>query len=319
MSLPVYDAAAVKRLLDYPGCIAAMRAAMTALSTAEKPQPLRQIQEIEPGRLFGLMPGTLTRAGLFGAKLVSVFPDPAHEGRSRHRGVVVAYDAADGSVKCLADAETVTEIRTACATAAATDALARPEARVLAVFGLGIQARSHLRAVTLVRRFDRILLWGRDGARARARAADLAAELSLPITAAASAHEAAGAADVLCLVTGAREPVVLGDWLKPGAHVNLVGSSHLGPVEVDAGLVARGRYIADYRPGVLIQASELALARQAGLVGEDHVVGEIGQVFAGVLQGRRSADEITIYKSLGHVVQDLAAAGYLHQRAMTEG
>lgn len=318
MSLSVYDANMVERLLDYPGCVVAMRAAMIALSAAEKPQPQRQILEIDPGKLFGVMPGSLAPAGLFGAKLVSVFPDPAREGRSRHVGVVVAYDAVTGAMKCLADAAAVTEIRTACATAAATDTLARADARVLAVFGLGAQARSHLRALSPVRGFDRILLWGREIGRARARAAELGEELGLAITPVAEAREAAGAADVLCMVTSAQEPVVLGAWVKSGAHVNLVGSSVLGPVEVDSALVARGRYVADYRPSVMAQASELEVARRAGAVDDHHVVGEIGQVYAGHLEGRQAADQITIYKSLGHVAQDLAAVAYLHERAGQE-
>jgi ornithine cyclodeaminase len=313
MSAPYYGAQAVTRLLDYAGCTRAMREAMAALSAGAE-QPLRQILQIEPGRMFGLMPGSLPAVGVFGAKLVSVFPDPARDGRGRHRGVVVAYDVATGEVKCLADAETVTEIRTACASAAATDALARPDARVLAVFGLGVQAGSHVRALCGVRAFERVLLWGRDYDRTRARAAQLAAELGVPITAARFAREAASA-DVICTVTGSSEPVLLGDWVQPGAHVNLVGSSYLGPVEVDSALVAKGRYFADYGPSVLAQASELAAARQAGLVDDSHVVGEIGQVFAGTLEGRQSPEQLTIYKSLGHVSQDLAAAAYLHARA----
>jgi ornithine cyclodeaminase len=130
-----------------------------------------------------------------------------------------------------------------------------------------------------------------------------------------SAREAAERADVICTVTSSSMPVVLSEWVKPGTHINLVGSSYLGPVEIDSALVARGRYIADYRPGVLAQAAELAVAREAGLVDDAHVVGEIGEVLAGRIAGRESSDQITIYKSLGHVVQDLAAAAYLKQRA----
>jgi ornithine cyclodeaminase len=314
VNTPYYDAAAVARLLDYAGCIGALREAMAALSSGS-PQPLRQVLEIEPGRLFGLMPGSLPAVGVFGAKLVSVFPDAAREGRARHRGVVAAYDLANGEIKCLADAEAVTEIRTACASAAATDALARPDARVLAIFGLGVQARSHARALCEVRAFERILIWGRDYERAGARATELAAELGVAVTAVRDAREVAGAADVICTVTGSLEPVVRGDWVRPGVHVNLVGSSFLGPVEVDSALVAKGRYFADYRPSALAQASELAVAREAGLVDDGHVVGEIGQVFAGTLEGRQDPSQLTIYKSLGHACQDLAAAAYLHARA----
>lgn len=315
MTIAFYDAAAVARWLDYPGCIAAMREAMAALSTGNRAQPLRQIIPLGEGQAFAVMPGGLEGPIGFGAKLISVFAEPGQPGRSRHQGLVVAYDPASGAVRCAADAEAVTAIRTACATAAATDVLARTDARTLAIFGTGLQAEHHLRAVPLVRRFERILLWGRSDTAAAALAARMEAELGLPIEPASDGRAAAKAADVICTVTGSPVPVVLGAWVRPGTHVNLVGSSHLGPVEVDAALVAAGRYIADYRAGALAQGAELALARAAGLVDDSHVVAEIGEVFAGRVAGRRDAEEITLYKSLGHVAQDLAAARYIHARA----
>jgi len=311
-----YDSEQVEGLLDYPGCIAAMRQAMAALSSGERAQPLRQIVTLDAGGMFGVMPGSLAACSTFGAKLVSVFGDPSRPGRSRHQGVVVAYDGATAAVACVADAEAVTRIRTACATAAATDALARADARVLAVFGSGTQAESHLRAVTLVRPFDAVLLWGRSVDTALAMAARLSEELGVRIEAVADGREAASRADVICTVSAAQEPILFGDWVRPGTHLNLVGSSYLGPVEVDTPLVATARYIADYRPSALAQASEFAVARDAGAVDDSHVVGEIGEVFGGTLTGRERPDQITLYKSLGHVVQDLAATIYLHERAL---
>ncbi len=319
MNIAYYDAEQVERLLDYPGCIAAVRQAMRSLSESGKAQPLRQIVRIADKTMFGVMPGDLAAIGSFGAKLVSVAEDPARPGRSRHRGVVVAYAADSAEVEAIADAEAVTAIRTACATAAATDALARPDARVLAVFGAGTQAETHIRALRHVRDFDRILLWGRSADSTATLAARLSRDLGIAVEATTDGQRAAGAADVICTVSGSAEPILFGAWVREGTHVNLVGSSMLGPVEVDSALVAAGRYIADYRPGALAQASELAVARDAGLVTDDHVVGEIGEVFAGTLAGRESPDQITLYKSLGHVVQDLAATAYLHRRALSEG
>ncbi|MFI8683386.1 ornithine cyclodeaminase family protein [Brevundimonas diminuta] len=313
MRPPFYSEAEVEAVLDYAGGIEAVQAAMTALSLSERDQPLRQILGVGEG-LFGLMPGSLASQNVFGAKLVSVFGS-AGTGRARHQGVVVAFNAETGAVDCMAEAEAVTQIRTACASAAATRALARADARVLSVFGLGAQAESHVRALSLVRPFERIQLWGRDAERAESRARALALSLGLPVTAVASAEEAARSADVICTVTGSATPVVLSEWVADGTHLNLVGSSYLGPVEVDAALVVRSRYVADYLPSVLAQASELAVAREAGMVDDAHVVGEIGQVFAGRLPGRHHAEEVTLYKSLGHVVQDLAAVRYVHSRA----
>ena len=315
MTIAFYDAAHVDELLDYPGCIEAMREAMIALSSGERQQPLRQIFTVGENDMFGTMPGELAALSTFGAKLVSVFADPDRPGRTRHQGVVVAYDGETGSVSCIADAEPVTKIRTACATAAATDALARADAEVLAIFGTGLQAESHLRAVPLVRPFREILLWGQSLERTRELAERMSAELGRTITPVSDPRETAIRADVICAVTSSREPILLGDWVKPGTHVNLVGSSYLGPVEIDTALVAKARYVADYRPGVLAQAAELAVARDAGVIDDTHVIGEIGEVFAGRVRGREDDRQITIYKSLGHVVQDLAAATYLHRRA----
>jgi ornithine cyclodeaminase len=136
----------------------------------------------------------------------------------------------------------------------------------------------------------------------------MSAELGLPVTAVAEVEAAVAEADIICTVTGAREPILKGAWVKPGTHLNLVGSSVAGPVEVDDDLVVRSRFIADSREGVLRQGAEFLHAKAAGLIGEDHIAAEIGQVLAGDIEGRRSADEITVYKSLGHVVQDLASA-----------
>ena len=314
MTIAFYDAGLVEELLDYPGCIDAMRRAMTALSSGERPQPLRQIFAVGEDGMFGTMPGELAALSTFGAKLVSVFADPDQPGRTRHQGVVVAYDGESGAVDCIADAEPVTKIRTACATAAATDALARRDAEVLAIFGTGVQAEAHLRALPLVRPFREILLWGQSAERARELADRMSGALGRTIIPVAEGQEAAARADVICTVTSSPRPVLLGEWVKAGTHVNLVGSSYLGPVEVDTALVAKARYVADYRPGVLAQAAELAVAREAGVIDDTHVICEIGDVFAGRVRGREDDSQITIYKSLGHVVQDLAAAVYLRGR-----
>jgi ornithine cyclodeaminase len=318
MEIAFYDAAEVEELLDYPGCIDAMRRAMAALSSGERPQPLRQIFTVGRNEMFGTMPGELAALSTFGAKLVSVFGDPARPGRTRHQGIVVAYDGQTGAVTCIADAEPITKIRTACATAAATDVLARADAEVLAIFGTGLQAESHLRAMPLVRPFREIRLWGQSPEKARELAARMSDEIGRAITPIADGREAAEGSDVICTVTSSAEPILLGEWVGPGTHVNLVGSSFLGPVEVDSALVAKSRYVADYRPGVLAQAAELAVARDAGIVDDTHVIGEIGEVFAGRLRARENDSQVTIYKSLGHVVQDLAATAYLHERASAE-
>jgi len=178
-----------------------------------------------------------------------------------------------------------------------------------------VQAEAHLRALPLVRDFREILLWGRSAEKTRVLAEEMSEAIGQAIVPLADAEEVTRRADVICTVTSSREPVILGDWVRPGTHLNLVGSSLLGPVEVDAALVAKARYVADYRPGVIAQGAELAAARDAGLVDDSHVAAEIGEVLAGRIAGRQNDEQITIYKSLGHVAQDLAAADYLQRRA----
>jgi ornithine cyclodeaminase len=209
MPIAFFDAARVEQLLDYPGCIEAVRSAMIALSTGERPQPLRQIWPVGDGA-WGIMPGDLEALSTFGAKLVSVFSDPERPGCTRHQGVVVAYDGQTGAVSCIADAEPITKIRTGCATAVATDALARTDAKVLAIFGTGVQAEAHLRALPLVRDFREILLWGRSAEKTRSFAEEMSSALGRRIEVVLAAEEAARRADVICTVTSSREPIVLG-------------------------------------------------------------------------------------------------------------
>ena len=307
----VIDREEVRERLTYEVCLPLVRQAMIALSRGETRQLLRTILPLGEGNAFGVMPGALGPGEVFGAKLISVFPGNFALGRQSHQGVVVLFDGPTGEVVCIAHAGEITAIRTAAASAVATDALARPEASRLAILGYGEQARTHARAIRRVRDLTGVRVWGRSPGRAEDFAARMQAELGLPVTAAPTAEAAVADADIICTVTGAREPVLLGRWVAPGTHVNLVGSSGAGPVEVDSDLVAASRFIADYREGVLAQGAEFLVARAAGRVDDDHVAGEIGQVLDGVLEGRQSPDQITVYKSLGHIVQDLAAAAAL--------
>ena len=145
----------------------------------------------------------------------------------------------------------------------------------------------------------------------------MSAELGLPVTSAANVQELVAEADIVCTVTSAREPILKGEWVRPGTHVNVVGSSIAGPVEIDNDLVARSRFFVDSREGVLRQGSEFLNAKEAGLIGDEHILAEIGQVLAGEAVGRQSDGDVTIYKSLGHVVQDLASAWALYSESPT--
>jgi ornithine cyclodeaminase/alanine dehydrogenase-like protein (mu-crystallin family) len=306
------DREEVARRLTYPAAIRIVREAMVALSRGETRQLLRSILPLSDGRLYGVMTGAMGAQAVFGSKLISVFQDNFAKGRPSHQGLVVLFEPGSGAPVCAVDATEITAIRTAAASAVATDALARSDARRLAILGYGEQASTHVRAIREVRRLESVTVWGRSPERAREFARRTEGELGIPARGASSVQEAVAEADIVCTVTAASEPILLGKWVRPGTHLNLVGSGYLGPVEVDGALVAASRFIADSREGCLRQGAEFVKAREAGLIGDDHLVAEIGQVLSGDVPGRRTPEEITVYKSLGHIVQDLSTAWALH-------
>ncbi|MGA8216049.1 MAG: ornithine cyclodeaminase family protein [Candidatus Sulfotelmatobacter sp.] len=309
------DREEVTRRLTYDVCIPIVRHAMIAFSRGETRQLLRSIIPLAEGRLFGVMPGAMGPCAPFGAKLISVFPENFALGIQSHQGLVILFDPETGAPACVLHAGEITAIRTAAASAVATDALARKDARRLAILGYGEQAATHARAIGRVRDLESIAIWGRSPDRARGFAERMQAELAVPVSSAGTVEDAVAEADIICTVTSAAEPILKGAWVRPGTHLNLVGSSHAGPAEVDSDLVIHSRFIADSREGVLAQGAEFLRAKAAGLIGDDHIVAEIGQVLADEIEGRRSIEEITVYKSLGHVVQDLATGWALYSQS----
>lgn len=308
----IYDAEQVREAASYADCIAVVRKAMADFSHNSADQPLRSIEHVPGGGMLGVMPGWLAGTPGFGTKIVTVFEDSDHPGRARHQGMVLLFNRPHGEVVCLADAETITELRTAAASAVATNLLARPDSTRLTIYGCGVQAEAHIRALLLVRPISEVTIWGRSCSTAQDLAEKMASETGVTIKAESDPVEAASTADVICTVTGSPTPILHGAWVKPGTHVNLVGSSHAGAVEVDTDLVKRGRFIADSRRSVMAAGAEFLIAKQEGAIGDDHIVGEIGEVIQGKVTGRSTASEITIYKSLGHIVQDLALAEHVH-------
>ena len=306
------DGPEVAQRLTMPRAIAIVRDAMIALSNGQTRQTLRTIIQMGGDRMFGVMPGTLGDGNTFGAKLLGIFPENAARGLQSHQGLIVLFDPETGVPVAGIDAAEVTAIRTAAASAVATDALARPGPIRLAIIGTGEQAHSHARGMAAVRPLADIRIWGRSPAKAAALAAVLAGELGVPATAHAGVADTVRAADVICTVSGAVDPVLTSAMVADGTHINLVGSGHAGPREIDDALVMRSRFIADHRAGVLAQGGEFLHAKAAESIDDSHVVGEIGDVLAGRLIGRQTAIQVTAYKSLGHVVQDLACGWALY-------
>jgi len=300
----------VARCLPYEECVPLMREAMIALSKGRTAQLLRSILDLPEGRAFGSMLGAMLDDGSFGAKLVSVYPENFAKGGHSHQGVVVLFHAGTGAPSAVLEAGEITAIRTAAASAAATDALARPEATRLAILGYGEQGWRHVEAIRVVRAIERVTVWGRSPERAEDFASRVRA-FGLDASASSTPEAAVAEADIVCTVSAAPEPILLSEWVADGVHINAVGSSRAGPVEIDNVLVLRSRFFADHRAGVLAQGAEFLRAKQAGLIDDSHVLGEIGEVMAGTLEGRRNASDVTIYKSLGSIVQDLASARHI--------
>ncbi len=326
--MKVFTRSDVEALLGYPACIEAMRAAMIATSQRDCVLPLRQFMPVpaRPGKL-GLMPGYLGGTDeSFGVKIVSKFERPAGDVHGSHVGAVLLFAPATGLPRALIEGGTLTAIRTASMSAAATAALAREDSRHLLIVGAGEEAWHHARALLAVRPFATVTVW----ARSTERAARLVERLkvcpeavargdALHWQVATDLSSAFPQADVVCTVTSAKTPFIRGEWCRPGQHLNLVGSAIPTTAEVDDLTVSRSRFFVDYREAAMAAAGELLGAISRGAVSEAHVLGEIGEVFAGRQPGRVSDADITLYKSLGVTTQDLAAATRLLAEAARTG
>ncbi len=222
------DREEVSRRLTYEVCIPIVRDAMIAFSRGETKQLLRSIIPLSEGRFFGVMPGAMGAHAPFGAKLISVFHENFARGIQSHQGLIILFDPETGAPVCVVHAGEVTAIRTAAASAVATDVLARKDARRLAILGYGEQAATHARAMQKIRALESIVVWGRSSDRAHAFAKRMQAELSVPIATAEAVQEAVANADIICTVTAAAEPILKGEWVRPGTHLNLVGSGYAG-------------------------------------------------------------------------------------------
>jgi ornithine cyclodeaminase/alanine dehydrogenase-like protein (mu-crystallin family) len=311
----------VRRLLPMSGCVPAMREALLGLARDELHQPLRTVVR-PPGAagLIAMMPAY--RGGdsaAYGLKAVCVHPGNPAIGKDAHQGAVLLFDGHTGEPLAVANASAITEVRTAAVSAVATDALARPDAGTLAIIGTGVQARAHLAAIGVVRPLRSVRVAGRDIARARRFAHELADHTAAPIQPCGSVREAIDGADIVVTVTTAAGPVLSRDWLAPGAHVNAVGSSIPTTRELDADTVAAAALFVDRRESTLNESGDYLFAvRERGL-GPDHIRGELGELLAGTVAGRGSPDELTLFISLGLAVEDLAAVSRLYELARAAG
>ncbi len=323
----------VEDLLSMAECIPAMEEAFRALATGQGGQP-RRFLVWSPDRagLLGEMPGFLSPEltgpvtvpggepgmGILGTKLVSVFHGNRDRGLESHLGFVVLFEGELGRPLALLDGAAITAIRTAAVSGLATRLLARPDAGDLAILGTGIQAHTHLEAMRQVRALRRVRVYSRKAESMAAFASAWKAK-GVEVEAVAGARDAVAGADLICTVTSAHEPILFGDWISPGAHVNAVGSSSPAYRELDAAAVARARLFVDLKESTLAESGDFLRAREEGAVTDGHILGELGDLVLGRIEGRRSPDEITLCKLLGLAVEDLVAALHVYRKALEQG
>ena len=320
MEVLVLNGEEVTRLLPMSECIQVMRDALTALARGEALVPLRMIMRVPGASGFvGLMPGYIApderRDGALGLKAVLVFPANAERGIETHQGAVLLFEADTGRLSAMMDGAAITAIRTAAVSGVATDLLARPDSVELAILGAGVQARTHIDAIAAVRPLRRVRIWSRNPDRAAALALEQRSRFNFPIEAEAMADAAVRGADIVATVTASAEPILQRGWLKEGVHINAVGSSIPTSREIDTPTMAAARLFVDRRESALAEAGDLLIPMLEGAVRNDHVQAELGEVLTGKNPGRRSPRELTLFKSLGLAVEDVASAAYVVRRA----
>lgn len=309
----------VASLLDPGRLVDALGDAMADLSAGRASMPARVAAQVDDGGLFA-MPAYVPSVAALGSKLVTLFPN--NRDRPTHQAVILCFEPENGTPTVLMDATYITEMRTAACSALATRLLARGDASVLAVLGTGVQARSHARLVVRERSFEEVLIAGRDPAKAARVAAELTDEMGRDVVAAPDLRTAVERADVICAATHSPDPVVRRAWIRPGSHVNSVGYNTSGR-EIDAETVADAVVVVESRAAALAPppsgSNDLLWPIRDGIIAEDHVRAEIGEIVAGSATGRTSTDQITLYKSVGVGVQDAAAAALVLEAARDQG
>lgn len=320
MRILVVNQDEVARLLPMSACMDAMAEVLLTLGRGEALLPLRTTMML-PGGIgaFAVMPAYLTTPPAIGLKAITVFPGNEGTSYDSHQGAVLLFETQHGSLLAIMDASSITGIRTAAVSGVATRALAREDAGDLAILGSGVQAMTHLEAMMLARRLRRVRVWSRSADNVARFGREAQRRFGLAVEAAADARAAVDGADIVCTTTSSRTPVVEGAWLAPGAHVNAVGSSVRAARELDAAAMKCGALFVDRRESTINEAGDFLMAKSEGAIGDDHILAELGEVLLGRHPGRTSAEQVTIFKSLGLAVEDVASAHLIHAAALRSG
>ncbi len=317
MEVLIINQSEVAQLLPMGECMDIMVETLGALAQGNAILPLRPVMWL-PERVgaLGMMPSYLGNIDAMGVKVISVFPGNLNTEYDSHQGVVLLFETKNGRLLAIMDASEITAIRTAAVSGVATKLLAREDAGDLAILGSGVQAVTHLSAMLHARKIRRVRVWSRDGDHARHFAERESQRHGMAIEVAATAQEAVKNADIICTTTSSPEPVLMGEWIAAGAHINAVGSSVPHTRELDTAAVVKSRLFADRRESTLNEAGDFLIPRKEGAVTDEHIQGEIGEIIIGKIAGRKSPDEVTLFKSLGLSVEDLGSAQHIYTQAI---
>jgi len=306
----------VLKLLPMVDCVRVMEETFKALSRGETLQPLRQTMWLpDKTGVLALMPSYVANPAVAGVKAITVFPGNVNSRYESHQGVVLLFECENGRLLAIIDAGSITNIRTAAVSAAATKILARADSSELAILGSGAQAAAHLEAMAAVRHIERVRVWSRNPDRAKHFAQRESKRRGLLVEAAGSPREAVVGCGIICTTTAATNPILEGKWLEPGMHINAIGASVPPFRELDSEAVVRSRLFVDRRESTVNESEDFLAPKREGLIDDGHIVGELGDILLGRVKGRSSAADITLFKSVGLAVEDLAAARHIFRIA----
>jgi ornithine cyclodeaminase len=320
MKVLILDSAQIRELLPMRDCIELMADALSALARNEIFQPLRTI--IRPPHAHGLL-GLMSayrsgEQGAFGLKAITVFPENPAQGKDAHQGAVLLFSRETGELLALMNASEITAIRTAAVTAVATRLLAREDAARLAIIGAGVQARTHLAALALVRSIKEARVVARTFEHAVEFVREMQPRFSFPIEAVRTNEEAVRDADLIVAATSSLEPVIKREWISDGAHINAIGTHSPNSREIDSATIGAARIFVDRRESALNESGDYLLAAKEGVVTPESIIAEIGELLIGSQQGRTSSSDITLFKSLGLAIEDVACADYLYHKSLSQ-
>lgn len=310
----------VRQWLSMRECVDVMADVFKMLNRGNAVNPLRNIMWLpDKSGLIGMMPAFLGDSRVMGLKAISVFPGNHATDYDSHQGTVMLFETQNGRLLAMMDAGKITAIRTAAVSGVATRLLAAKNAEHLAILGCGVQAATHLEAMRVVREIKTVRVWSRNFDHARDFVERESAHFAISMKAVESAQQAVYGADIVCTVTSSTDPVLQGDWIAPGTHINAVGSSVPFARELDTAAVVKSKLFVDRRQSTLNEAGDFLFPKQEGAVNDGHILGEIGDILLEKIEGRQSNEDVTLFKSLGLAVEDVAAAYYIYRKLSERG